>query len=193
MKNTPTLSPCSTIAQAHTTLLKTNPASPEVRINGPLSSTVIHPFFGITTGKNARLENFAGNALQNELMKENWAILTATCENEGRFDSEYNLAADRSLKTDLSRLKLTHIPVTGMYRGINQGIGYLVTKIRNIDALDLAESYRQESILTNLGLEMTDGTQILTNTAKPVVGHAARMSEYFSILPDNTAFSLGLN
>ncbi len=124
--------------------------------------------------------------------KGGWAILTGTQERLGPADSELNVKQNEKLRKELIRSGVEFEEVGGSYQGVDQGASFLVFMPER-EALDLAQRYKQESILTRKGLEYSDGRLVPAVPEETVVGPEAKELDFYSSLPDGTAFSVGLD
>lgn len=121
-----------------------------------------------------------------------YAVITAIREDQGAHDSPENLAALRRMEGELNEAGIEHIPVKGAYKGIDQGLSWVVFTGEK-RALELAQKYGQESILTRRGLVYSDGRLVPADHDATIVGPEAQDQDFYSALPDGTAFSVGLN
>lgn len=121
-----------------------------------------------------------------------WAIVTAIQERNGPHDSPANRAALAQLEKELEGTNA--IPVSGAYKGVDQGRSWIVF-MGEKQAAELGARYGQESILTRKGLVFTDGTGKIVPAVheENIVGPAAESADFYSTLPDGTAFTMGLN
>ncbi len=139
------------------------------------------------------MELFAPGTLREAFRKDGWAILTGTCEMNGPYDSPLNQNAIRRLAETLQRAGMRFSKVEGIYRGVNQGINYLVTGISPREATDLAAEYVQESVLLNEGLLMTRGGLVSMDHSQTLVGRDAMRQEFYTVLPGGLPVSCRLN
>lgn len=141
-----------------------------------------------STARPATLADFK-NDLADALQRPGWTVLTATQEAR---DARYNASANKRLERELKERGLAFEPVRGMYKGVDQGINYLVEADRKT-AIELGAKYKQESVLTNRGLEYMDGSLVPAVPSDTKVGKPAKKEDFFSVLPDGQAFSMGLD
>lgn len=143
----------------------------------------------------AALEDFTtgDEALRAGLSKEGWAVVTATQEALGDHQHPLNLEANAALAAELAATNHDVIEVRGKYKGVDQGINYLVIGIAEDQALDMAKRYNQESVLTNNGLIYADGSVVPTVPNSVKVGKDALAEEFHTELPDGTVFAVSLN
>lgn len=90
------------------------------------------------------------------LNKGNWAILTATVEAFGNGHSAHNVEANECLAEYLDEQDFAYIPLTGFWKGVDQGTSFLVLEIEQDEAVALADRLRQQCIVTSNGLVYTD-------------------------------------
>jgi hypothetical protein len=123
-----------------------------------------------------------------------WAVLTATQEAKGSATDEANVKANQDLEAELQKRGIAYQPVKGSYQGVDQGANFLIFADEAV-AKELGAKYGQESVLTTKGLVYTDGSGKLVPAVhkNDIVGDEARKEDFYSELPDGTAFSLGLN
>ena len=146
------------------------------------------------TGSSTALRNMFRNNPERAFKEPGWAILTATQEARGAADAEENVKANQDLEQDLRERGIAFEKVKGSYQGVDQGANYLIYANETV-AKELGSEYGQESVLTNRGLVYSDGSGRLVPAVhkNDIVGEAARKEDFFSELPNGTAFSLGLN
>lgn len=122
-----------------------------------------------------------------------WAIITATVEANGPHDNARNVAANAELLDTLDGVFNVDV-LSGTYNGIDQGVSYLVHGISEYEALELAERFDQESILTADGLIYTDGrAPTPRDSSRDVFGPDAELEDFYStFLSSGESFSLGL-
>ena len=122
-----------------------------------------------------------------------WAILTATVEANGPHDNDCNVRANMELLDTLEGVYNVDV-LSGTYNGIEQGVSYLVHGINEYEALELAERFDQESILTADGLVYVDGRPATPRDAsRDVFGPDAELEDFYStFLSSGESFSLGL-
>lgn len=137
--------------------------------------------------------DFAVGLTSETLQQPGWYVITATREAFGPESDPRNAAAHARLRETLAQFKLDFIEVSGMYAGEPQGVSYLV--IGNEDeGLRLGKEFGQDSILTNRGLEYSSGQADTPAVhAENVIGDAAKELEFYSVMPDGTAWAMGLD
>ncbi len=123
------------------------------------------------------------------LKKPGWAILTA---HKDGISSPANTTARNLLIADLKAGGIEHYPISGSYRGKAEPDSSLAFTTPD-KALALAKKYGQESILTSKGLEYTDGRLQPADHAQTLTGEGAEDRDFHSVLPNGTAFSMGLH
>lgn len=141
----------------------------------------------------ASLDDFKADTLEQALRRPGWTILTGTQERNGAPDSPANLAANAKLEAELQSRGLPYKVVGGSYNGVDQGKNFLVTGVSERTALALGKKYKQDSVLTNRGYLYQDGSVAPLVHKNTVVGEAAKEQPGFSVLPDGTPFSAGIN
>ena len=148
-----------------------------------------------TAAEDARqhLSEFNGSEVKKAMAKPNWAVLTATQEAQGAHDSPANIAANQSLEDDLKNMGLPYAPVTGAYKGQDQGKSFLVTGISDGTARYLGKKYNQESVLTPKGFEYQDGSYNPLKAKSSFVGPKALEQPGYTVLPDGTPFSMDIS
>lgn len=120
-----------------------------------------------------------------------FAILTATLELLGSAESPANTRRNDELFGNLLRQGYQFRTVTGFYGGVNQGRSFMVFDISEKFALKIANSYQQESIITERGLVFVDGSYF---PAKGILtGEAAIATGNYTKLPDGFCFSFQLD
>lgn len=149
--------------------------------------------FGLPVDQIAAPEEFA-QPTPETFAKGGWSILTGTQESIGSWEAPENVAANRKLERELQRRGIQYQKVAGSYEGAYQGESFLIFAPENV-ALALGAKYQQESVLTNRGLEFTDGSGRVTpvNPANTIVGPEAANEPFFSQTEDGTPFTLGLD
>lgn len=123
------------------------------------------------------------------LRNKGWAIITGTKEDVGPWDHPENVAANADLKEELGPFA---IEVIGRYEGVDQGPSYIAF-VDEDEALRLGQKYGQESVLTSRGFIYSDGRRVPANHNNTIVGPAAKEEPFHSILPNGTAFTVGLD
>jgi len=129
--------------------------------------------------------------LARTLNKGNWAILTATMEAHGSGHTPRNVGANECLAEYLDEQDFAYIPLTGFYKGVDQGTSFLVLEIDANDALDLSRRLRQESFLAPEGLVYTTGA-INPRVGCFVFGKSAADGPAYSRTENGLAFRMDL-
>jgi hypothetical protein len=122
------------------------------------------------------------------LKKPGWSIVTASKDGNGTLADEVR---NDDLEAYLIKQKIEHHEVAGYYEGIDQGRNFLIFT-DDKTAMKIGKKYKQDSIRTNKGLEYTDGHVQKSVHEKSVFGDEAKKLPYYSVLPDGTAFAMGL-
>lgn len=139
------------------------------------------------------LEDFTERFSAGLLQRDGWYIVTGMREALGAHDTPENVAANARLRSALDARGLPYTPVSGMYKGEPQGESYLVIG-DTAEGLNLGAAFAQESILTFRGLEYSDGRPNTPQVvAETVVGPAALESDFYSVMPDGTPWTMGLD
>lgn len=146
------------------------------------------------SGASTALRNMFRNNPERAFREPGWAVLTATQEAKGSASDEANVKANEDLEAELKKRGIAYQPVKGSYQGVDQGANFLIFADESV-AKELGAKYGQESVLTTKGLVYTDGSGKLVPAVhkNDIVGDEARKEDFYSELPDGTAFSLGLN
>lgn len=146
------------------------------------------------SGASTALRNMFRNNPERAFREPGWAVLTATQEAKGSASDEANVKANQDLEAELQKRGIAYQPVKGSYQGVDQGANFLIFADEAV-AKELGSKYGQESVLTTKGLVYTDGSGKLVPAVhkNDIVGDEARKEDFYSELPDGTAFSLGLN
>lgn len=139
------------------------------------------------------LGEFKEDTLASALKRPGWAILTATQERLGKADDPRNIAANIALEDHLKERGLPYQKVAGSYLGEDQGANFLVTGLSERSALALGKKFKQESVLSNRGYLYQDGSIAPLKHKNTVIGEEAKKQSGYSILPDGTAFSAGID
>lgn len=139
------------------------------------------------------LQEFKADTLSKALKRPGWAILTATQEKLGPATDPKNLEANAVLELELARRGLPFVKVAGSYLGEDQGVNFLVTGVSEKTALALGKKFKQESVLTNRGYLYQDGSIAPLKHKNTVIGEEAKKQSGYTILPDGTAFSAGID
>ena len=146
------------------------------------------------SGASTALRNMFRNNPERAFREPGWAVLTATQEAKGSASDEANVKANQDLEAELQKRGIAYQPVKGSYQGVDQGANFLIFADEAV-AKELGSKYGQESVLTTKGLVYTDGSGKLVPAVhkNDIVGDEARKEDFYSELPDGTAFSLGLS
>jgi hypothetical protein len=126
------------------------------------------------------------------LAKPNWAILTATQESLGSGTAAVNQEANVKLEKALKAAGYTPVPVTGSYKGEDQGRNFLVPGMSPEEALSWGRRFGQESVLLNKGLLYGDGS-LNASTGDLKLGEAAKKQDFYSQIEGGPAFSMGID
>jgi hypothetical protein len=129
--------------------------------------------------------------LARTLNKGGWAILTATMEAHGNGHSPRNVEANECLAEYLDEQDYAYVPLTGTYKGVDQGASFLILEIELTDAIALAARLRQESILSIFGMCFVSGWNI-PRTGCFIFGKSAEAGESFSRTENGLAFRMNL-
>lgn len=124
--------------------------------------------------------------------KAGWAVVTATQEADGAFDTPKNLRANAKLRKELRDAGIDFRETEGTYQGVPQGTSFLIFA-DDATAERIGAKYKQESILTKDGLVYTDGSDRITPARGVVLGDQARAADFQSTLPNGEAFSVDLD
>lgn len=133
------------------------------------------------------------NALTPEaLTRPGYAVLTANLEEYGPPDSPENQRRNAELLAELQSMGAQPIEAEGVYKGTPDGNVYIAFMSED-EAQALGRKYQQESVLTNRGLIFMDGTFVGANHAESVVGPEAEQQDFYTVMPDGTMWSMGLD
>lgn len=150
--------------------------------------------FAPRRGQSVSIEDFKDEQnIATALTKPGWTVLTATQEALGKGTDEVNVKANDTLAAELAEAGYDHVPVNGSYKGVDQGLNFLITGISPDEALELGKKYKQESVLTNEGLVYADGTRNPVDRAATFIGDLAKEQDFYSQIEDGPAFSLGID
>lgn len=128
--------------------------------------------------------------LAGALLRPGWSVITATQEALGDATVAANVQANADLEAELIEKGVEFLKVKGVYEGIDQGASFLV--LSDLPAAEkMGAKYRQESVLTNVGLTYNDGSVVPAGGVK--IGDAAKAEAFHSVLPDGRAFSVKLD
>lgn len=152
---------------------------------------VINERYGLPTSEIASPADFQ-TPTPESFQKGGWAVLTATQEAEGDFNSEKNRQQDEKLRKLLAKEKIPFIEVAGAYQGEPQGTNYLIFAPEE-KAKKLGKQFKQESILTRDGLVYTDGSNRIVPGRGVTVGPEATQQDFYSQMPDGTAWTMDLD
>lgn len=170
--------------------------------SGPLGQTavlfekatparVVDERYGLPVDEIATPEDFA-TPTPESFAKGGWAVVTATQEAEGNYESEFNKAANEKLRARLEREKIPFIEVGGAYQGEFQGTSFMIFA-PEATAQKLGKAFKQESILTRDGLVYTDGSDRVVPGRGVTVGPEAATQDFYSQMPDGTAWTMDLD
>lgn len=104
----------------------------------------------------ARITDFDARNIGGILEKTDWAILTAENPRGQQASPEFNEAAQKRLRADLSKLGAEFRDIEGSYGQKENSIA--VAGITETQATELGRKYDQDSILTRKGLIYQDGS-----------------------------------
>lgn len=152
---------------------------------------VINERYGLPTTEIASPADFQ-TPTPESFQKGGWAVLTATQEAEGDFNSEKNRQQDEKLRKLLAKENIPFIEVAGAYQGEPQGTNYMIFAPEE-KAKKLGKQFKQESILTRDGLVYTDGSNKVVPGTGVTVGPEATQQDFYSQMPDGTAWTMALD
>jgi len=156
------------------------------------------PIFGglsesvVLKSKNVLAQFENSDTLKSALQKDGWALITATQESIGDGTHPLNKAANEKLAVELENSGYEFLPIEGVYKGINQGLSYLIPGITTQEAASLGKKYGQESVLIPEGLLYGDGTVTPAKIDETLVGPEAEKQDFYSKIGD-TSFSIPLD
>src|SRR5208337_5450300 len=104
-----------------------------------------------------------------------------------------NMAANEALQDRLKGLGYDYSPVSGSYKGVDQGKSFLIYNITPGAALALAKEFNQESVLIPQGLLYQDNTLNEADHSRTLVGKDAESQDYYSKVKGGPAFSMGIS
>lgn len=120
------------------------------------------------------------------LNKGNWAVMTASLESWGNGHHSRNVEANECLAEYLDEQDYAYVPLTGFYKGVDQGASFLILEIELADAWMLAKRLKQESFCAPEGLVFCENdTPILPRTGCFIFGKSAEDGENFSKTTEN--------
>lgn len=134
--------------------------------------------------------DFDGELTSELFQRPGWAVVTAMKEALGSAETPENAALLAKMREELKGTDA--IEISGMYKGVPQGASWIVFMPED-EALAMGRRYDQESILTNRGLVYGDGSVTPAVHDSTVVGEAAKREDFYSVLPGDRAFSMGLD
>lgn len=129
----------------------------------------------------ARLEDFTGDLSLENFQRPGWAIFSV--------GGEENMT---TLRAQLENMGKQWIEMEGFYAGQPDGTSFLVIGLSESWAKNFGAQYNQESILTKDGLVYTDGTRRANVPFTGLVTGDKAKGEYYSVMPNGTAWSLDL-
>lgn len=142
----------------------------------------------------AKPEDFKNaDSLPKALHGSQYAILTANKEANGSAMSAANLQANDNLEKALIADGYNPHPVSGAYKGVDQGKNFLVPGMSNEEAVKYAKQYGQESVLTPHGLMYADGSVNPAVPEKTIVGAEAKKQDGWSQVAGGPPFSMGID
>lgn len=126
------------------------------------------------------------------LTRPGYAVLTANLQEFGPPDSPENMRRNSELRADLEAIGAQPIEAEGVYKGTPDGTVFIAFMSED-EAQALGRKYQQESILTNRGLVFMDGSSVTADHANSVVGDEAEQRDFYTVMPNGTLWSMGLN
>lgn len=140
----------------------------------------------------AEIGDFQGELTPEVFRKKNWFVVTATQEAVGGPMDPANVAANDALRAKLDKNGTEYVEVGGVYQGEDQGTNFLIIGSK-VTAKAFGRIYHQESVLTREGLVYTDGRpNTPVDHDNTLIGDAAKEQDFYSVMPDGTAFTLDL-
>lgn len=130
----------------------------------------------------------------NFLRRPGWVIFSATRGDLGPWDSDANRAAADEARGWMQRADVPFVEIMGRYEGVDDGPSFIAIADER-DAKMIARKFGQDSVLTKDGLigGTTDFAPV-PSTGEVRFGTPQELEgDYFSILPDGRAFTMGLN
>lgn len=123
-----------------------------------------------------------------ELLKQarGWAIMTAENPDARQATPEENAKAMDALKADLERQGVKFVDVKGKYG--NEENSLII--IGDIDPVEMAKKYRQESVLTPEGLVYQDGS---VQVSEGIEVFDKKPDDFFTEIPGSAYFSAKIN
>ena len=135
------------------------------------------------------------------LNKGNWAVLTASLESWGNGHHSRNVEANECLAEYLDEQDYAYVPLTGFYKGVDQGASFLILEIELGDAVKLATRLKQESFMSPLGLTFCAGATMNAEKLQVcytprsgcfIFGKSAEDGENYSKTENGLAFRMTL-
>lgn len=127
------------------------------------------------------------------LQRDGWFVITGMREAFGDQSDPRQAEANARLRATMDEMGLEYFPISGMYKGAPQGESYLVAGDPAVGR-NLGRAFGQESILTFRGLEYSDGRPDTPQLpAETIVGPGALQSDFYSVMPDGTPWTMGLD
>ena len=121
-----------------------------------------------------------------------FAILSATSAAHGAHNSPSNLSRAMAMRVALATLRLDFHEVYGVYKGVPDGVSFLVLDPDMDSIMHLAKQFQQESVLTPKGLVTPTGEVLATISGPVLMGDEARAQDFYSVLLNGDAFSFPL-
>jgi len=141
--------------------------------------------------------------LQEALRRPNWALITATKEAIGPGTHPENVARNARLFAFLLGIGATFKVGTGWYKGVDQGVTFMLVNYPAQLPIALCALLEQESFINASGLVYCDGSFVPSDHSKDVVGDEAKKCENYTVLEipsslkkgetTTICFSLGLD
>jgi broad specificity phosphatase PhoE len=129
--------------------------------------------------------------LKDTLQSSRYAILTATQEGLGKGTDEVNVQANKNLESALIADGFEPIPVSGSYKGTDQGASFIVPGMTPQEAQEWGNRYNQESVLIPEGLLYANNTIVPAKHSETIVGPRADEHDFSSKVEGGPAFSTG--
>ena len=144
----------------------------------------------MATQRDVKPSEFTGKITPELLARPGYVVLTA--KQDGDPYSLSNIEANARLEQELQQLGANPIRVQGTYKGEPDGDSFIAF-MDSEAALALARKYNQESILTNRGLEFSNGDFVPADHSATVIGPEAEKADFYTQMPDGQFWSMGLD